>query len=54
MNINLRMMKKIEILKLDEDIEKKQKEQLRALKTDRNQKEVYYSLERLKKSCLRK
>ena len=40
---------KIEILKLDEDIEKKQKEQLRALKTDRNQKEVYYSLERLKK-----
>ncbi|MFA6996891.1 MAG: acyl-CoA mutase large subunit family protein [Defluviitoga tunisiensis] len=42
---------KIEILKLDEDIEKKQKEQLRALKTDRNQKEVYYSLERLKKAA---
>ncbi len=39
MNINLRMMKNRN-LKLDEDIEKKQKEQLRALKTDRNQKKI--------------
>jgi methylmalonyl-CoA mutase N-terminal domain/subunit len=43
---------KLEILKIDEDIEKKQKAQLRALKADRNQREVNNSLECLRKAAL--